>query len=155
MKRIIRHPFVRRHAPTFMRFAIAGGVGACIDFGVLAIQVEIFDISPHIAYIPSGLGAVVFVFFFNKYVTFKNHEPAGKQGLKFALVYSTAFVLNYVLATGFYSLSQMVLQEEGFLRGKAYLLAKAAAIGIVSIMNYTLSHGFIFKRMEDAPELPV
>lgn len=152
IQRIINHPSVRRHAQQGAKFIVAGLLGATIDFSVLAFEVEYFGIDPHIAYIPSGLAAVVFVFFFNKYVTFRSRESHGRQGLRFAMVYSAAFVLNYLLASGLYYLMTTIFASGSQLADKAYLLAKAGAIGIVAVWNYCWSHAFVFKRHTHAVE---
>lgn len=151
IKRILRHPTVRKHARQGAGFIAAGCLGASIDFSVLALQVEYFGIDPHIAFIPSGLAAVTIVFFFNKYVTFKSREGHARQGMRFAIVYSLAFGLNYAIASGLYSVSIHLLPAGTLLADKAYLAAKAIAIACVAFFNYYCSHAFIFKPRHPVP----
>ena len=125
-----------------MKFIVAGLSGASIDFGVSGFLVEVFGVHPSVAYIPSGLAAVTFVFIFNKFVTFRSHGHAADQTLRFIVVYSIAFALNYLVALGLFWL------------GIHYMLAKAIAIGLIAFLNYVLSHGFIFRKSE-AVDMPL
>jgi putative flippase GtrA len=135
--RFCSHPHVRKHVSQGLKFAICGGIGASIDLGSLTLFVEYGGIDPGIAFIPSVLLAVIFVFLANKHFTFRNHEKNyGRQAFKFALVYGTAIVFNL-------SVSWALLWL-----GLHYLIAKTAAIGIGAVWNYSLSHGFVFKKHE-------
>ncbi|OGJ55132.1 hypothetical protein A3D11_03620 [Candidatus Peribacteria bacterium RIFCSPHIGHO2_02_FULL_49_16] len=134
----LRHPFIRMHVFQGMRFAVCGGAGAIVDFSSLYILVQILGVVPYVGYVGSTSFALIVVFFSNKYFTFKNHEKKhGTQFLKFLLVYGTSFVLNVGIASFLYWF------------GLQYMLAKALAIAILAFWNYSLSHGFVFKRQEN------
>lgn len=138
MKRFFSHPFLLKHFSQGIKFALCGSIGACIDLGSLTIFVEVFFLNPNIAFIFSTILAVVFVFIANKHFTFQNRERSyGRQAFKFALVYGASFVFNISLSSLFYWW------------GLYYLLAKVLAIGTVSLWNYSLSHGFVFKKNEE------
>lgn len=137
MKKILAHPFVHIHVKQGMTFVIAGLIGATIEFTVLISGVELFGVIPEHAKIPAQLCAVTFVFFFNKSVTFRSHGRMGAQSVRFVLVYGFAIVLNYLLYRAILT------------TGLDYRLANALTIGVIAILNYTMSHGFIFrKKME-------
>ena len=137
MRRTLYHPAFRKHFSQLWRFAVCGGTGAVIDLSTTTVLVEYAQLQPQYAYVPSSLLAVLFVFLANKYFTFRNHESrVGGQALKFAFVYGTAIAFNL--------LSSWVLLWVGF----HYLLAKIASIGIGAIWNYSMSHGFVFRKGE-------
>lgn len=121
------------HAVQGAKFIICGAIGAIIDLGSLYVFVEHLGVNPDIAFVPSTIIAACFVFLFNKYVTFGRHEHSFmKQMWRFALVYTMAFALNVGIA--------VLLHRMGLY----YILSKAVAIGIVAVVNYLLSHSFIF-----------
>lgn len=129
---------MRKHVSQGLKFAICGGLGAGIDLGSLTVFVEILDLSPHVGYVFSTLIAVSIVFVGNKFFTFRNHEKKYvSQILKFALVYGCAVAFNIGLSSLF------------FVSGIHYVVSKIFAIGIVAVWNYSLSHGFIFKKSEE------
>lgn len=137
MRRLLVHPFARRHGPQFLKFAVCGGIGAVIDFGSLAILVEFLGVPPQAALFFSSLFAMVFVFLANKFFTFRNHDrQVGGQAAKFLIVYGLALLFNASLSNLFLWL------------GAHYALAKALAVGVVMFWNYALSHGFIFRSAQ-------
>jgi putative flippase GtrA len=144
MKHLVSHPKVRKHFKQGLKFCIAGAIGATIEFSVISVLVQQYNVPAQIAFLPSGLASLVFVFFFNKYITFGNREKkAAKQSLKFIIVYSMAFVINYSLASGLYFVGKQTLPLSEL---NIALLAKAVAIGITAFWNYFFSSGFIFKQ---------
>jgi len=143
------HNTVRKHASQIWRFAVAGGTGSIIDLGTLTLLVKYAGVSPNIAFIISTLLAVTVVFVINKYFTFGNKEKnVMHQALKFALVYGVAIVVNIAMSSFFFWVGSKYLTgtiDEVYVA----LIAKALAIGIGAVWNYTLSHGFVFKKNED------
>lgn len=141
---------VRKHASQLWRFAVCGGIGATIDLGSLSFFVEVLDIPPMIAFLPSSVLASIFVFLANKYFTFKNRDRKyGKQMLKFLLVYAFSMALNIGLSSLFFWIGTLLfaaILREVFIA----ILAKVGAIGFGAIWNYILSHGFVFKSAEEA-----
>jgi len=132
---VIRSPKFALHMRQGLMFIFCGATGAIIDLGSLAVFVELFEMDPKIAFIFSTLLAVVYVFLFNKYVTFKSHgESVSRQVVKFLSVYVFTAVINILIANALLWF------------GMFYLLAKAIAIGIIAFFNYLFSHGFIFRN---------
>ncbi len=153
MKRLLRHPRVRKHAKQGLKFCICGLLGATLEFSIIGILVDYFLIDVHIAYIPSGLVSLVFVFFFNKYITFGNRDKkAAEQTVRFLIVYGMAFIINYTLASAFYVLGSHYLSLEDV---TVALLAKALAIGITAFWNYFFSSGFVFRRSPPPVEFSI
>ena len=137
MKRLLHHPFVRTHLSQGIKFCVCGGIGATIDLSSLTFFVEVLDVDPAIAFIPSAGLAVTFVFFANKYFTFNNREKKHlSQAAKFAIVYGTAITSNLAISWTLLWL------------GVHYFLARVVAIGIGAVWNYSMSHGFVFKKGE-------
>jgi putative flippase GtrA len=138
---LLDHPFIRKHGPQLIKFAVAGGLGATIDLGSLTLFVEQFGMDERVAVVPSTLCAVIVVFLLNKHFTFKNKDKqVGKQAAKFAIVYGVAILSNIII-------SALLITA-----GLHYLLAKIAAIGGGAIWNYAMSHGFVFKQSEAGAE---
>lgn len=134
---LLHHQTVRKHASQLWKFALVGGIGSTIDLSSSALFADALGIDPRIAVVLSSVVGATFVFFLNKYLTFKNREKKyGSQALKFVMVYGVAIVLNGLIANAFIFI------------GFHYLLAKVGAIGICAFWNYALSHGFIFKKGE-------
>lgn len=133
----MKFPTLRTHFSQLWRFAVCGGSGFAFDFGSLTLFVEWLKIDPRIAVILSSLVGATFVFFANKFFTFKNHEKKmGNQVMKFMLVYGVAIVGNVAVSNAIIALAI------------DYRIAKIIAVGIGAVWNYALSHGFIFKKKE-------
>ena len=152
MRRFLNHPTVKKHGPQTLKFVIAGILGASMEFTIIYFLVGKFHLSPYFVYLPSAGIPALFVFTFNKYVTFRAMERTDRQAYRFLAVYSATFVLNYLLSSTFYGVgSHILLSPESpwnALLGHEHLaiFSKAAAIGVCSIINYFLSHFFIFKK---------
>lgn len=134
------HRVIRTHFSQVWRFLICGGTGFVLDLSTLTLFVEKAHIDPRMAVILSSCVGAIFVFIANKLFTFKNREPAGRQFLRFVLVYGLSIVLNAILSNV-------------FLFFMPYLLAKSAAIGLGTIWNYFFSHSFIFRQVAEKEEI--
>ncbi len=134
MKFVLHH--ARHHAPKVLRFALSGGLGACVDFSSLFLLTAVLHVAAQYAVVLSSLPALLVVFFMNKYVTFGSHAKhgnVGSQAIKFVLVYAAAFLWNSGLSLVFLS------------AGATAFLAKFLAIGCVALWNYILLHSFVFR----------
>ncbi len=135
MQKIFHHPVVRKHASQGLRFAVSGGIGAAINLLSLSVFVSFFHLAHPVAFLAANLLSVIFVFFANKYFTFRDQSgDHGSQAIKFIAVYGPAIVFNTLLASGLHAL------------GMHYFIAELIAIVIVTVWNYILSHGFIFRQ---------
>lgn len=144
---------LRRHFKQATKFILCGLIGASIEFFILYVLVGRLQITPIVAYIFSGGIPSLFVFFFNRNVTFRvSDQNTRKQSQRFILVYSFTFVLSYLLSSSFYLLgAHLVLplsiaQAYGVSKLDITYGAKVLAIGVTAVVNYTFSHLFIFKK---------
>ncbi len=144
---------LRRHFKQATKFILCGLIGAAIEFSILYVLVGRMHVSPVIAYIFSGGIPSLFVFFFNRNVTFRvSDQNTRKQSRRFILVYSFTFVLSYVLSSSFYLFGAHVVlplaiaQTYGVSKLDITYGAKVLAIGVTAVVNYTFSHLFIFKK---------
>jgi putative flippase GtrA len=133
-----------------MKFITCGLIGAVIEFSILKILVGYYEVTPFIAYIPSALVPAVFVFFFNKFITFRSTGRTASQTKRFLMVYVVAFCANYFLSSTFYSIGNTIFAGHVYVgitltSARIAYLAKAVAIGITAVFNYALSHFFIFR----------
>lgn len=127
-----------RQAPQIAKFVLSGGFGATIDLTSQWFFVDHLGINAFAGFVVSASMGALFVFVFNKFITFRSHsEPVAKQLTKFAAVYVPAIGLNFLLSSGFYWL------------GLPHKLAKAFAIGIGAVINYVFSAAFIFKKKQE------
>lgn len=143
MKNFLSDSTVRKHMMQGFKFAVCGLTGFFIELGLLTFLVEYAHTAPALAALPSGVASVTFVFFFNKYITFRNKERSRAQTLRFILVYSCAFGGSYILYVGLLWLHVQ------------YQLAKVLVVGTVAVINYCLSHGFIFKEKKQLPDVVI
>lgn len=143
----------RAHARQGMSFIVCGVLGAAIEFSILRVLVGQYGVSPLLSYIPSAGIPAFFVFIFNKFVTFRVHGGAARQSWRFVAVYSATFCFNYLLSSSLFLLGERLLPGSillpalpAFTTVHIAYLAKAVAIGVTAIINYALSHAFIFRR---------
>jgi putative flippase GtrA len=137
MNKVLQNEAVKTHASQLWKFIICGVIGFACDATSLTLFVEFFHIDPRIAVILSSFVGAVFVFFANKFFTFRNREKSyGNQVMKFLIVYGLSIAMNALL-------SNLLLWI-----GVQYFIAKMVAVGIGAVWNYMLSHGFIFKKKE-------
>lgn len=138
---LLEHPRLRRHVQQGWKFALTGGMAACVDLGSLTVLVEYFHLSPYIAPVFATVLAVMVVFFGNKFFTFRERSTAyGSQMLKFALVYGTAISFNL-------GVTLLLIHA-----GVHYLVARSIAIGIGMVWNYSMSHRFVFRTSQTAAD---
>lgn len=126
---------LKTHVRQLVFFGFFGSIGAIIDICSLIFYVEIIQISPRWGFMCSAFTAMIFIFFVNKFITFKNTDTKIiKQSVKFLLVYIPATVLNGIGSSFFLWL------------GFTYIIAKIITILCIALLNYTLSHVYIFKK---------
>jgi putative flippase GtrA len=153
MSTFLSNPKISRHIKQIAKFSVSGVLGAVIEFTVIYLLVGRLGWSAYVVYIPSALIPAFFVFFFNKYVTFGATEgDTASQSGRFLMVYASTFCLNYVLSSSFYLAGDRVFLDTvigGITLSEIHIAyaAKICAIGIVAVVNYILSHTFIFKNV--------
>ena len=160
MKKLLASPRVRLHVRQMSRFILCGLLGAVMEFTLIYVLVGRFLITPVVAYIFTGGIPSVFVFLFNRHVTF---GAAGgstqKQTKRFIAVYIMTFTLNYFLSTSLYLFGLHVvlplLQDDALTSLHITYAAKVIAIAVTAVLNYSFSHFFIFKGDVSSADIPV
>ena len=121
---------------TFMKFAIVGGSGAIIDFGLLTLGVEIFHWPLLIANAIGFSLAASSNFFLNKLWTFRNsNNNYLKQFSMFLVVAGFGLFLNSSIL---HVLTSMSLH---------YLWAKAVACLVVALWNFFMNKNWTFRQL--------
>lgn len=134
MKNFLNHPIVRTHGPQLLKFGLTGGFGSILDLGTLTVLTRVLFVPAEVAFLLSAFVGATFVFFVNKYFTFKHRASAFlPQLLKHYTVYGPAIIANFLLSNALF----LVMQD---------LIAKFVAIGIIAVFNYLLSHHYVFKK---------
>lgn len=118
-----------------LRYAVVGGTGAIIDFGLLYILKEYFGwhylVSATLAFIFSAL----FNFYLNRVWTFKSSGNSRKQLLIFSFVSVSGLCLNN-------SILYIVVKWLGIYY---VYYAKVLAVGLVTIWNFIWNKYFTFR----------
>lgn len=144
-------PNVALHASQGLKFITCGLIGAAMEFSIIKLLVGTYHLSPYVVYVPSALIPAIFVFFFNKHVTFRSQGQTSDQTKRFLMVYVVAFFLNYMLSSTFYTFGHSLIGGRmafGILMNdqRVAYIAKALAIGVTAVFNYGFSHFFIFRQ---------
>jgi putative flippase GtrA len=124
--------FLVENKQQILRFLCAGGAGAITEFASLYVLVDVLHVREELSFFLSAILSVIVVFLGNKFFTFKNSGAVGGQIAKFAVVYGISIVLNALLSNVLFAM------------GIYYLLAKAIAIGLIIVWNYSLSKWWVF-----------
>ena len=126
---------LRRVAGQFTRFAVAGSIGAAVDFGTYLALTRIVGFVLMMANPVSVLLAMVCVFFLNKCWTFRDRRAhvLARQGIGFFSLYGVTYVLNLIL-TWFFATRVPLLQAH--FGSRADIVAKVIAIGIILFVNF-------------------
>lgn len=123
------------HITQTLKFGITGVTNLIFDIFLLAIFVELVRLPIAIAGPVSSCFVLVNVFLMNKYWTFQNGEKKHmEQGIKFALVYGSSFVLVNLIT--WFLAEPMQLW---------YIFSRLIAIAICAVWNYSWLHCRVFK----------
>jgi putative flippase GtrA len=123
----------------FIRFASVGAFGVVVQYLVLILLVEVFDLNTVLA---SGCGFVIAAwvnYYLNYHYTFASEKCHRETFVKFSIIAGIGLLLNSAIiaaATGMLSLH--------------YLLAQALAIGVVLIWNFSGNLLWTFKEHKPA-----
>jgi putative flippase GtrA len=121
-----------------VKFSVVGFTGAAIDFGLLALLVEVFAWPVLLANTCSFIVALVNNFWLNKFWTWRDKSDRHvRQFVKFSLTSVAGLAIN----TGLMWLSLKI--------GLYYLLAKFFISIIVAFWNYLVNNFWTFGRAQD------
>lgn len=117
-----------------VKFIFVGCLGAAIDFGLLALLVEVFHWSPLLANIVSFSAAVINNFCWNKFWTWRDTGlDYHRQFIKFVVT----SVIGLLINTGLLWL--------GLRLGGHYLAVKVVISVVVAFWNYQINNRWTFK----------
>ncbi len=131
-----------RETARFMRFAVVGGIGTVVDFGVLFMLKEIIGLPLIAANSLSYLAGVVNNFTLNRHWTYADvpKKALGRQFLQFLLVSTAGLLLNNLIV----GLMSAPLGDLLNLPDTGYLVAKVLATGIVVFWNFIINRMWTF-----------
>ena len=118
-----------------IKFLVVGTIGAAIDFGLLAMLVEVFHWQPLWANMISFSVAVINNFLLNKFWTWRNDDPNYKKQF-------VKFLITSVLGLG---ISTLLLWLFLILK-LHYLSAKVIVSILVAVWNYSINNWWTFKE---------
>lgn len=127
---------------SFIKFAIVGGIGFMIDFGITYAGVEFLKLAVWLATLLSTSTAVVSNFILNNLWSFSDKKISGREKL---LKSFTKFILVSLGSIGIQTLSLELLTR---LLGQEYLyLLKAVVIAFLIIpYSYFMYNRFVWKK---------
>ena len=127
----------------FAKFSVVGTIGAIVDFSLLNIGIQVFDLAKWLANTFSFFAAVLSNFTWNRFWTYpeSRSEPIAPQLGQFLLVNVAGYLINQAI---FLSLDRFVFSEWGAL---GYNLAKAIAIGVVLFWNFGVNRIWTYGKV--------
>lgn len=141
----IRHATRERRAEVqrFGKFAVVGAIGAVVDFSILNLGIQVFDLAKWLANTFSFTAAVFSNFTWNRLWTFpeSRKEPLGRQLAQFFLVNLVGYAINQAV---FLSLDRYVFAAWGTL---GYNVSKALAIGVVLFWNFGINRIWTYRNI--------
>ncbi len=152
---IVTNPVERAR---FVKFAIVGGIGATIDFGVFNVLTHLLMVEPVLASVISFSVAVLSNFTWNRYWTYPDSrsKPLGKQLAEFVVVNvigggirTPVFAwlhtpLERLFAVWDWPVSATGLSAQFF----GYNLALAIALGLVMFWNYFVNRYWTYNDVD-------
>lgn len=120
----------------FLKYGMTGGIGACIDFGLYSLFVNICALNYLFANAISFSLGTLFVFFIQKNWTFKFHtEKNAILFSKFLLVVLGTYLFNNVMLIFFVELLRFNL-----------IISKVFQIFLSFLWGYFMNKKFVFKK---------
>lgn len=134
----------RRESERLMRFAVVGGIGTLIDFGVLYVLKEIVGLPLIVANSLSYLAGVVNNFTLNRSWTFpeSRNRAAWRQFMQFLAVSTAGLLLNSLIVVTLAAPLGALLG----LSSSGYMAAKVLATGIVVFWNFGANRLWTFRQ---------
>ena len=128
----------------FVRFAIAGSIGFCVDLLVLLILVDVFSVAPLVAKVMSFGVAMPTTWLINHMWTFRRRlGAAAKLSLKEFAAY---LAIQLVGAGANYATFAMILLTTTLTGDLALIVATAAGVGAGMFINFTGNRRLVFRR---------
>jgi putative flippase GtrA len=120
----------------FIKFAIVGGSGVVVDFGITYLLKEKAKINRYIANSIGFITAATTNYFLNRWWTFQSHNSqVGQEYLSFIGIALIGLLIN--------NLMLYIFHEKAKLN---FYLSKLLAIGVVTIWNFIMNYFFTFSQ---------
>ena len=132
----------QRETERFIRFALVGGTGTIVDFGLLFLLKEVFGLPLLVANTLSYLAGVANNFTLNRLWTYPESRSKAiwRQFTQFLTVSTAGLLLNNLVVTSMAT----PLDDLLHLENTGYLAAKVLATGIVLFWNFTANRLWTF-----------
>lgn len=128
----------------FVRFAIAGSIGFCVDLLVLLVLVDAFGVAPLLAKVMAFAVALPTTWLINHTWTFKRRMGASaKLSLKEFAAY---LAIQLVGAGANYATFAIVLLTTTLTGDLSLIVATAAGVCAGMLINFTGNRGLVFRR---------
>lgn len=124
------------------KFLIIGGGATALQFGILAIFVELIGVHPILASAASYSIAAIANYLANYHFTFSSQTSHWKTLPKFCVTAGIGLCLNTLLFASFLTLFNNVSLKEII---APYVLAQCFATGITTMVNFTLHKFWIYR----------
>jgi len=126
----------------YLKYCIAGGIGAVIDFSLFTIFVKFFQINYLIANIFSISVALILVYYLQKNWTFQYQI---KEKTKTFQRYLLSVALIYLFNNGILVILVQVLRFE-------VIHSKVIQIVLSTVVGYILTNYFVFVKKDEMPD---
>lgn len=127
----------------FVKFGAVGAIGACVDFGILNLGIQVFGLAKWLANTFSFFAAVLSNFVWNRLWTFPESRARSlwSQLGQFFLVSLAGYGINQAV---FLSLDRHAFASWGIW---GYNLAKAIAILVVLFWNFGVNRVWTYREI--------
>lgn len=132
IKKILQHFWRARFE--FSKYFVIGISGVLIDISTLIFFKEVFGLVPVFAVIVNQLLILIYIFYLNKYWTFRNREMVRGQVVKFLVLASFNYLFSVLVMYGF----NYILEFD-------YRLVRLSNIVLAVSWNFLLYKHWVFK----------
>ncbi len=120
----------------FIKFAVVGGSGVIVDFGITYLLKEKAKINRYLANSIGFISAATTNFFLNRWWTFQSHDPrVGREYFTFIGISLIGLVINNAMLYIFHEKAKI-----------NFYISKLMAIGIVTFWNLIMNYIFTFPQ---------
>jgi putative flippase GtrA len=123
----------------FAKYFVVGVSGLVIDFTIMVMIKEVFDVRSAWAAAVSQIFSIAFIFTANKYWSFQNQHQTRAQMFRYSLV--LAFDSIYAVAA-MHFFSDVL--------GFDYRLVRLASIALMVVWNFFLYKYFVYRKPKEA-----
>ena len=130
----------------FIKFVFIGGAATLLQFFLLGLFVEIFDLGPVIASAVSYSVSAIFNYLANYYLTFASTTTHKQTLPKFIVTVTLGLALSTSLFVMFLYILESHLLVGTKLLETAYLIAQLFATLITLVVNFLMHKFWIYRR---------